>query len=179
MQSSTDLCVTVQLYTQVSACCWLGRLVYGWRQNNNNKATRQDLAELEASLAPAEVEVGAVAKTEKKNNFPKSGGKLVTEIFPQLSRISPVLGEIGRQFDYFLYLYNYKCTNAEKWYIYKLLWHSAMPVIYYSHLATHLHSKIKKRKKSISPDLGDFPRFEKWDFPRSGEIPHSSVQPDC
>ena len=24
MQSSTDLCVTVQLYTQVSACCWLG-----------------------------------------------------------------------------------------------------------------------------------------------------------
>ena len=32
MESSTDLCVTVQLYTQVSACCWLGRLVYGWRQ---------------------------------------------------------------------------------------------------------------------------------------------------
>ena len=32
MQSSTDLCVTVQLYTQVCACCWLGRLVYGWRQ---------------------------------------------------------------------------------------------------------------------------------------------------
>ena len=32
MQSSTDLCVTVQLCTQVSACCWLGGLVYGWRQ---------------------------------------------------------------------------------------------------------------------------------------------------
>ena len=26
MQSFTDLCVTVQLYTQVSACCWPGRL---------------------------------------------------------------------------------------------------------------------------------------------------------
>ena len=51
---------------------------------------------------------------KKKSNFPRSGGKLGAEIFPQLSRISPVLGEIGRRFDYFLYLYNYKCINAEK-----------------------------------------------------------------
>ena len=43
----------------------LARLVYGWRQQNN---TRQDLAELEASLAPAEAEVGAMAKADQ-NSF--------------------------------------------------------------------------------------------------------------
>ncbi len=65
MQSSTDLCVTVQLYTQVSACCWLGWL--GWFMVGDKKnKTRQDLAELEASLAPAEAEVGAMAKADQK-----------------------------------------------------------------------------------------------------------------
>ena len=66
MQSSTDLCVTVQLYTQVCACCWLGRLVYGWRQKQNKTRQQDNLAELEASLAPAEAEVGAMAKADQK-----------------------------------------------------------------------------------------------------------------
>ena len=35
-----------------------------------------------------------------------------------------------------------------------------------------------KENKGISPDLEDFPRFDFSNFPRSGEIPQSSVQPD-
>ena len=66
MQSSTDLCVTVQLY---SLCLLLARLVYVWRQKQDNKTTRQDnLVELEASLAPAEADVGAEAKADQQNN---------------------------------------------------------------------------------------------------------------
>ena len=65
MQSSTDLCVTVQLYTQVSACCWLCRLVYGWRQQQQDK--KNNLLKLEASLAPAEADVGAEAKADQKH----------------------------------------------------------------------------------------------------------------
>ena len=42
IQSSTDLCVTVQLYTQVSACCWLGWL--GWFMGGDK--TRQDKKQL-------------------------------------------------------------------------------------------------------------------------------------
>ena len=49
MQSSTDLCVTVQLYTQVSACCW---------QKNN-------LVELELEASLATAEVGAMAKADQ------------------------------------------------------------------------------------------------------------------
>ena len=49
------------------------RLVYGWRQTRQDK-TRQDktsqqqqnLVKLEASLAPAEAEVGAMAKADQK-----------------------------------------------------------------------------------------------------------------
>ena len=60
MQSSTDLCVTVQLYTQVSACCWLGFMV-----GDKTTTRQQDLSKLEASLAPAEAEVGAMAKADQ------------------------------------------------------------------------------------------------------------------
>ena len=42
-------------------------LVYGWRQKQQDKTTRQDNSvELEASLAPAEAEVGAMAKADQK-----------------------------------------------------------------------------------------------------------------
>ena len=61
MQSSTDLCVTVQLY---SLCLLLAGLVYGWRKTTTK--TRQNLAKLEASLAPAEAEVGAIAKADQQ-----------------------------------------------------------------------------------------------------------------
>ena len=64
MQSSTDLCVTVQLYTQVSACCWLGWFMVG-DKNNKTTTTRQNSVELVASLAPAEAEVGAMAKADQ------------------------------------------------------------------------------------------------------------------
>ena len=41
--------------------------IYGCRQQNNNKKQQQDnLANLEASLAPAEAEFGAVAKADQK-----------------------------------------------------------------------------------------------------------------
>ena len=39
--------------------------------------------------------------------------------------------------------------------------------------------KIMKLRKGFSPDLGYFPRFNFSYFPRSEEIPQSSVQPDC
>ena len=54
MQSSTDLCVTVQLYTQVSACCWLGWFMVG----DNKTKKKKNLLKLEASLAPAKAVVG-------------------------------------------------------------------------------------------------------------------------
>ena len=38
---------------------------YGWRQ----QTTRQNSVELEASLAPAEAEVGAVAKADQNEDF--------------------------------------------------------------------------------------------------------------
>ena len=48
--------------------------IYGCRQQNNNKKQQQDnLAKLEASLAPAEAEFGAVAKADQnivKTNMP-------------------------------------------------------------------------------------------------------------
>ena len=36
------------------------------QQDNNKKTTRQDLVELEASLAPAKADVGAEAKADQK-----------------------------------------------------------------------------------------------------------------
>ena len=39
---------------------------YGWRQQKKAKGKRQVSVELEASLAPAEAEVGAVAKADQK-----------------------------------------------------------------------------------------------------------------
>ena len=58
-QSCTDLCVTVQLYSlSLPAAGWAD-----WFMVGDNK--RQDLAKLEASLAPAEAEVGAMAKADQ------------------------------------------------------------------------------------------------------------------
>ena len=62
MQSYTDLCVTVQLY---SLCLLpLGWVMVGDKQKKDKKTTN-NLAELEASLAPAEAEVGAMAKADQ------------------------------------------------------------------------------------------------------------------
>jgi hypothetical protein len=41
---------------------------YGWRQQKKGKR-QQVLVELEASLAPAEAEVGAVAKADQKSTL--------------------------------------------------------------------------------------------------------------
>ena len=47
--------------------------IYGCRQQNNNKKQQQDnLANLEASLAPAEAEFGAVAKADQQLTDPMS-----------------------------------------------------------------------------------------------------------
>ena len=40
-------------------------LVYGWRQTTTKKQKTKNLAELEASLAPAEAEVRAMAKADQ------------------------------------------------------------------------------------------------------------------
>ena len=50
-----------QLYRQVSAYSWLGSFMVG-----DNKKQDNNSVELEASLAPAEAEVGAVAKADQK-----------------------------------------------------------------------------------------------------------------
>ena len=69
---STASIVTRRLQLLVSGVQLLvdaTRLVYGWRQKqDNNNKTRQDLAELEASLAPAEAEVGAMAKADQQKS---------------------------------------------------------------------------------------------------------------
>ena len=66
---STASIVTRRLQLLVSGVQLLvdaSRLFYGWRQKqDNNNKTRQDWVELEASLAPAEAEVGAVAKADQ------------------------------------------------------------------------------------------------------------------
>ena len=46
--------------------------------------------------------------------FPRFGEEIVTEIPPQFSRISPVLGDLFVLFDYSPYLFNYMCNNAAK-----------------------------------------------------------------
>ena len=50
------------MYRQVSAYCWLGSCIVGDNKTENKK---QNSVELDASLAPAEAEVGAVAKAEQ------------------------------------------------------------------------------------------------------------------
>ena len=66
------------------------RLFYGWRQkqDNNNNKTRQDLAELEASLAPAEAEFGAVAKADQNMHNGESTCQKNDNIFKQCQDIS-------------------------------------------------------------------------------------------
>ena len=58
--------MTAQLHKQVLLMAELAKMVYGLRQQN--KTTRQDEAELDASIAPAEAEVGAMAKVRIHNN---------------------------------------------------------------------------------------------------------------
>ena len=63
MQSSTDLCVTVQLY---SLCLLLAVQTGLWLETKQDKTTtRQNSSKLEASLALAEAEVGAMAKADQ------------------------------------------------------------------------------------------------------------------
>ena len=54
-----------QLYRQVSAYCWLGSFMVG-DKTNKKQDKKNNSVELEASLAPAEAEVGAVAKADQK-----------------------------------------------------------------------------------------------------------------
>ena len=49
----------------------------------------------------------------------------------------------------------------------------------YSLVDLNLHCQNKLWKKWVPSDLGESPRFDKSDSPRSGGIPESSVSSDC
>ena len=52
-------------------------------------------------------------------------------------------------------------------------------MIYYSFVANLIHCRKTEWKNAIPLDLGESPRFEKPNSPRSRGIPESSVSPDC
>ena len=54
-----------------------------------------------------------------------------------------------------------------------------MSMRYYSFLAYLIHRKKDEWKNDIPLDLGESPRFEKANSPRSRGIPVSSVSLDC